>query len=379
MMESRHMLELAHTPTRMVRNMRPLLFDGEVLYCSRFSTIYATSDLGRSFSRVASLQVSGWKGVCGRWSKLARRVLRTDVYRMRCLANGNQLFVFQGGIFTRRAGSDAALKTFAVTRGSRPISLDAKPDGLAVFGEYFSNPLREPVHIYGSRDGGLTWGVVYTFPAGSIRHVHGISYDPWEDCFWICTGDYHDECQLLRAAADFQDVHVVRQGGQHNRFYSILVQSQRLVMATDTPLEENYVCTYDKATGRFDKVQPIENSSFYCCEAGGRIFVSTVAEPSPCNDSQAVYVWMNEGKNAASWRRIMTLEVDALERLGRLPKVPKGLFQYPRVFFPDGENRSNTLVCHFNGLRGRSNAMVCYDTQQWDAGQDSERVSPVAA
>jgi len=283
---------------------------------------------------------------------------------MRILPDGTKVFLFRGGVYVQKAGSRTAVRTYTVRHGSRPVSLSVSRDGLVVFGEYWSNVERAAVHVIGSRDAGRTWSEMYRFEAGQIRHIHGISYDPWEDCFWICAGDYEDENRLVRASPDFRDVRIRRQGGQGNRFYQLLVLQDVLLTATDTPLEENHICTIDKRSGDLVRCARIENSSYYNCLVGGRAVVSTNAEPTKVNDESATYVWMGT-PGRTDWKRVLTFPVDRYFRMTRLPKVPRGLFQYPRVFFPDGENPGRFLVCHCIGVELYDDAMLCFDTAEW--------------
>ncbi len=106
-----------------------------------------------------------------------------------------------GALVTRIAGSDEFHVTHRVQRGTRPLHITAVPSGNIYWGEYFDNRERAEVHIYVSTDRGRTWQIAYTFPAGSIRHVHNIVYDRWGDCLWILTGDEGAECKVLRAPA----------------------------------------------------------------------------------------------------------------------------------------------------------------------------------
>ncbi len=158
------------------------------------------------------------------------------------------------------------------------------------------------MHIYGSEDNGETWRVAYTFPPSTIRHVHGITYDEYDDCFWICAGDHGSEAMLLRADADFGHVECVLCGGQENRFYSMTVTPQYLYMANDSPSADNYLWKMDKKTHLASKVMRIENSSSHSCLVGDLHFGSTNAEqpdrhvPTRLpirNDSTATHVWMN--------------------------------------------------------------------------------------
>src|SRR5207249_3044949 len=156
------------------------------------------------------------------------------------------VYVFRRGIYVQAPGAPLAVRTFAVARGTRPVSLAVGRDGVIVFGEYWPNTRRSAVHIYASADSGTSWRPVYTFREGAIRHVHGISYDPWEDCFWICTGDNEAESLLLRASADFRNVTIVRKEAQSNRFFSLLVLEDRLLAATDIPHGQNHICAIEK-------------------------------------------------------------------------------------------------------------------------------------
>jgi hypothetical protein len=350
---------------RVVRNMRPLCFHEGILYCSRFADIFATADYGESFTRVGSLDLRSPAKALVSSFPLLQRLLRASIYRMRVLPNGNMIFIFKGGIYTLKAGETTAQRTFPIERGVRPVSLAASTGGFVVFGEYWSNADRQEVKIYGSCDFGESWQPIYTFGPKSIRHVHGISYDRWDDCFWICTGDYGDECRLLRASRDFQQVDVVSSHGQLNRFYSMYVGPSYLLMGTDTPLEQNYVMEFDKRSCQIVRRQPLENSSFYHCEVNGLVFVSTTAEPSPVNDVNFSHIWAGRPQEEP-WTRVLSFAVDFWTRCARFPGIRKGLSQIPRVFFPEGPNPSTILACHCTGLRDYDNAMLCFDTSPWD-------------
>jgi hypothetical protein len=349
-----------------MRGIKPLLYHDGWLHCSKFDKILKTKDYGETFEQVGQLDLQLSHSGVIRMSSLAQRLLRAQVYRMRVLPNGNKVYIFKGGIYTQRAGEPKAYLCHSIERGSRPISLANRGDDLIVFGEYWSNNEREPVHIYGSYDGGVTWDVVYSFDARSIRHVHGISYDRFEDCFWICTGDYDDECRLIRASKDFKDLQIVRQGGQGFRFYSITVTEDLLLTATDSPIEPNQICLYHKQSDRFERVASIENSNFYHCVIGRQAFVSTNAEASETHDESASYVWtgsLDEG----DWRHLFSFPVDMPYRFSTLPFVPDGLFQFSRVHFPEGDAPDNVLVCYGTGLAGISDAMVSYRPDAWQA------------
>lgn len=240
-------------PIRTVKGYRPLCFYGNRLICSKYNRIYSTEDLGRSFNFIGSFKDPSRFSFLLSFSRLLRRIFRSTVYRLRVMDNGNIVFVFKGGIYLLRPGHGIAEKVLPITKGSRPVSLAHKPGGLIVFGEYHENRDREAIHIYGSNDFGETWRAVYTFPAGSIRHIHGITYDKWDDCFWICSGDFGSEVKLFRAGPRFGNVEVALEGGQANRFYSLVATKNKVVMANDSPNAANHICELDKKTGKSKK------------------------------------------------------------------------------------------------------------------------------
>jgi hypothetical protein len=348
-------------PVRQVPNTRPLLFSGRRLFCSRGNRIVATNDDGRSFEPICTLQVSNSYRLAGA-STLSRRVTRTDCFRMREVTGGKRAYVFRGGIYVQNSGSDVAVCTMRIPRGSRPVSLATNSQGHVVFGEYFANQARQEVHIYGSNDGGMNWDIVYTFEPGAIRHVHGIAYDRWDDCYWICTGDYDNENCLIRASCDFTDVRILRQGGQHNRFFTLQVFENQIVAATDTPLESNYVFVIDKDTGEARQANAIENASFCTCVVGNQVFVSTNAERSPVNDNHHSHIWMGH-QSLLHWDRILSRPVDVVDKIGRLPGLRNGFFQHPHFAFPEGTNPGHHLVCYGMGLQGQHDALMFHDVQ----------------
>ncbi len=357
-------------PLRVVPHTRPLLFHDGQLYCSRFNEIVATADLAETFRLVCRLALPAVNRLL-RWSPLAQRVARSAVYRMRILSDGSGVYVFRGGVYRQCNGEATAQLTFRPPRGSRPVSLAVGADDRIVFGEYFRNSERDEVHIYSSIDRGASWQIVHTFDAGSIRHVHGISYDRWLDGYWICTGDVENENQLLFASADFSRVEIRRQGGQQNRFYFLQVLKRQIITATDTPHEQNHIVTIDKSTGEARVAGRIENTNFYGCRVGSETILSTNVEPSELNDTSACHIWLGSSEHRFS--RIATMQIDGWERMSQSPLVRSGLFQYPRVFFPEGENTSGRLVCQPIGLRPYAGAMLVYSLPASEEGSRHDR------
>jgi hypothetical protein len=212
------------------------------------------------------------------------------------------------------------------------LHIAVSPCDHVFWGEYFDNPKRDQVHIYASTDRGATWHVAYTFPRNSIRHVHNIVYDQWENCFWVLTGDNGPECRILRAACDFSKVEAVLSGNQQARAVAFIPTAEGLYFSSDTPFETNHVYRLDRR-GNLAALTSLSSSSIYGCRVGDAIFFSTMVEPSAFNLEQSVWVYGSPDGNR--WQRLLSWKKD---------RWPMGLFQYGNALLPDGQNTSALLA-----------------------------------
>jgi hypothetical protein len=225
-------------------------------------------------------------------------------------------------------------QTHTITRGTRPLHIAAVPNSAVYWGEYFDNAARDEVHIYGSTDGGATWNVAYTFPKGAIRHVHNIVHDPWGDCLWIFTGDYADECRILRSACDFSRVEIVLQGNQQARAVAAVPTEDGLFFSSDTPLESNFIYRLDRR-GTLTQLSVISSSSICGCRVGSQLFFSTMVEPSEVNLDQMVRVYAANVSRPGAWQPLLAWPKD---------RWSMRFFQYGNAFFPDGDNETSYLA-----------------------------------
>jgi hypothetical protein len=237
-----------------------------------------------------------------------------------------------GAIITLRPNEKQFQVTHKVTRGTRPLHITAVPGGNVFWGEYFDNASRDEVHIYASTDGGVTWNVAYTFPKGAIRHVHNIVHDPWGNCLWLLTGDYGDECQIIRASYDFRHVDIVLQGHQQARAVALVPAESGLYFSSDTPIEANSIYHLDRQ-GKLSQRAPLSGSSIYGCRVGRDVFFSTMVEPSTENRDRFVRIF--GGSDGQDWRPLLAWQKD---------RWPMRFFQYGNAFLPDGQNSTPYLA-----------------------------------
>ncbi len=330
--------------TRVARfpQLRALAWDGDHLYASRgYELLRAkiSDPSALSWQPVAAFRPSLRRRLSV-MNRLSARLFRDGFHALAVLPSGSLIAATPGAILTLHPGETEFRRTHTILRGTRPLHITAVPgvgassgtSGAIYWGEYFDNAARDMVHIYASTDS----GVAYTFPKGSIRHVHNIVHDPWANCLWVLTGDYGDECRILRATCDFSRVEPVLQGQQQARAVAAIPTEQGLYFSSDTPLEPNYIYRLDRRE-KLQQLAPISSSSIYGCRVGPRVFFSTMVEPSEANRDRHVRVYASDtrGSDVQTWNPLLAWRKDVW---------PMGLFQYGNAIMPDGNNTTPFLA-----------------------------------
>ena len=319
------------------RGIRVLAWDGDVLYgCRGYELVSLQSahlqhSENAAWETVASFRPDWWRNITSR-SRLTYLLVRDGFHALVALDDKTMIAAVPGAIATRAPESKQFQTTHEVSRGTRPLHIAAVPGGNIYWGEYFDNRARAEVYIYASADHGQTWHVAYTFPAGTIRHVHNIVYDRWADCLWILTGDEGAECRILRADRDLRSIETVLSGNQQARAVAAIPAEDGLYLSTDTPLEQNHVLLLDR-TGRVKKIADLASSSIFGCRTANGLFFSTMVEPSLVNSTREVH--LAGSTDGTNWQTQARWEKDSL---------PMRYFQYGNAILPDGNNTTNYLA-----------------------------------
>ncbi|HEX4425804.1 MAG TPA: hypothetical protein VH079_10420 [Terriglobales bacterium] len=315
--------------------LRVLAWHGDLLYAScgyQLLRAKIIADINKiDWQPVGSYDPSAWR-VLSSSHLLSARLFRDGFHALAVLPTNHLIGAVPGAIITLAPGATEFRVFHKVLRGTRPLHITAVPGGQIFWGEYFDNPQRDEVHIYGSVDNGSSWQIAFTFPAGSIRHVHNIVHDPWGNCLWILTGDSGAECRILRASCDFKNVDVVLSGYQQARAVAMVSAEDGLYFSSDTPLERNHIYRLDRL-GNIATLADLDSSSISGCRVGNTMFFSTMVEPSEANLKQTVSIYGAHG--GASWRKQLSWKKDVW---------PKGLFQYGNAFLPGGHNATGILA-----------------------------------
>jgi hypothetical protein len=315
--------------------LRVLAWRDDVLYASRGYTLLRATITAASrrveWEPVGEARPQWWRKLMST-SRLSARLCRDGFHALAILPSGEVIAAVPHAIGTLSHGEREFRTTHRVLRGIRPLHFAVTSHGHIFWGEYFDNRERDEVHIYGSSDHGAHWDVAYTFPRGSIRHVHNIVYDEWENCLWGLTGDDGSECRIIRAACDFSDVEVVLSGRQQARCVALIPAHDALYFSSDTPLEQNHVYRLERR-GNLSEVAKLSSSSICGCRVGGNFFFSTMVEPSEVNSERNVCLYGSP--DGLQFTRLVNWEKDSW---------PMSVFQYGNAFLPDGNNCSCVLA-----------------------------------
>lgn len=335
--------------------MRALAWDRDILYASRGYNLLR-ADLSATqieWRSIAKYRPPAWRSLTSSFS-LSFRFFRDGFHALAVLSSGHLVGAVPGAIITLFPGESEFRVSHRILRGTRPLHIAVTPSDHVFWGEYFDNPQRGEVHVYTSADHGLTWTVAYTFPKGSIRHVHNIVYDSWENCLWVLTGDNGAECRILRAFLDFGTVDAVLSGNQQARAVALVPAPEGLYFSSDTPFEANHAYLLDRR-GNLTELTGLSSSSSYGCRVGESIFFSTMVEPSAVNRDRHVNVY--GGRQGKSWPRLLQWKKD---------RWPMGLFQYGNAMLPDGQNTSGILAVTTTAVDGAD-----LGTSLWRANGES--------
>ncbi len=313
--------------------LRVLAWHGNSLFASRGYELLRGSLRGvrMAWQTVGVYRPPAWRAITSK-SRLTSRLVRDGFHALAAMPDGSLIAAVPGAIVTLAPGQSEFKVTHRILHGTRPLHIASTPEGRALFGEYFDNAERDEVHTYSSQDQGQTWRIAYTFPKGAIRHIHNIVHDPWGNCLWIFTGDYGDECRILRASYDLKSIEPVTAGNQQARAVAAVAAPEGLYFASDTPLEANHVYRMDRS-GAVSVLAELDSSSIEGCRVGDTIFFTTMIEPSKVNPSR--FVSLYAGHDEGSWRRVAKWRKD---------RWPMRLFQYGNAFLPTGDNETDLLA-----------------------------------
>lgn len=296
----------------------------------------------------------------GRWQTIARlpfamprdlfsfarplaRAARSDKCNVIVNSAGLALAIRAGQVYALRGSRPKPLFTI---QGDSVLhrGLCEDEQGWVYFGEYFMNPGRGPVRIWRVAADGNHWETAYEFPAGSIRHVHGVFRDPYDPAaLWAAVGDLGGECYLFRTRDRFQTVERFGDGSQTWRAVSLFFTPGHICWLTDSNLDQNHACRMDRDTGALETGQEIDNSGWYGAATEEGLYVAfTTVERGPAIHRRESSVLVS--RDAFHWEEVFSFKKDFWR--------PVQVFKYGVISCPSGSLSQSDFYISGEGLVG---------------------------
>ena len=221
-----------------------------------------------------------------------------------------------------------------------------------VFGDYGGHDENGCVGIYRYSTNGLL--EIAAFQKEQIDHVHRVEYDRYRDCYWIFTGDTDSASGIWHMGYSEEKATPFLVGNQKYRACVAFVDSDRILFATDSPYEKNYICSLNIADKTVDMICSIPGPCIYGTAVKNNVddFIycfSTSVEPDSSLPDFVYkfayrlgagvtdrYSYILAGNDKEGFHQIWKAKKDIL---------PMWLFQFGNHRFPSQELRGRVYFC----------------------------------
>jgi hypothetical protein len=282
--------------------------DATRLLVSKRDVLFEVRD-GKEPRRIARFPQPMWKRVASA-QRLGQRALRYMFYNVLPLPGGDLFVTFGTDIGVISADGavrqlDGVKQPFRVLRGGMSVGRD----GSVLFGEYRPNAERGALHLYRYHAGAKSVEIAHTFPAGVVRHVHGVFTDPFDNSQWCLAGDVGSECRILRSTDGFQTHDVVGCGDESWRAVSMQFTPHAVYYGMDAEFTQNYIYRIDRSSGARDIVCAVEGPMYYSTRLGSDVYFAVTAELCPSQQGDFAALWHIDTV-AESATRLRTFRTD---------------------------------------------------------------------
>lgn len=284
--------------------------------------------------------------------KLLYRLFRLGIRAAEVINKESIVFSIKNILYEVNVNTGELSNGFNCRKGVRPLiftsvkNVKGFEDGI-YFGGYLGNADKAPVDIY-YREDIDKWKTVYTFPKGTINHVHAIVSDSYRNCLWIFTGDFDDAAAIWKVADGFTRVERVVCNNQKYRGCVVFALPEGLLYATDAPFADDYIYLMNPDTFEVKELIRINGSCIYGCQWKDKYVFSSTVEGDGRNMSRMEwlltrkrgagikdgYVHMYSGNLEDGFKEIYKEIKDGM---------PYYTFQFGVFKFPYGLNNTNTL------------------------------------
>lgn len=312
----------------------------EDFYLSRRNVLFYSKTLKPPFEKIASIDAPFWKKIAGN-VRLVQRLLRFQVTNVIPLSNGDLFITFDKTVGLVRDGIYQALD--GLVRPCRVLRSACAVDerGNVFFGEYLANNERGEMRVYKYTVGAGALEVVYTFPAKSIKHIHGIYLDDFTKSLFCLTGDDEDECQILQTFDEFETLDEIGKGDETWRAVSLLFTQQALFYGMDAEFRANHIYKIDRVTEDRESLGEVSGTVFFSKKLGEELFFTTTAENAPSQTENVAAIWNVDPEGKC--REVVKFKKD---------RWHPTLFQFGTIHFPSVSLLTGELYFHLVGVEG---------------------------
>lgn len=337
-----------------VVNTRVLAAGEKYALCYRRGSLYKMELSSMSMSKVAT--IPGRLSIIV-FSKMAltERLFRLAPRAAIALDETSFIFSHQGFVYkiNVESGSIAVEHSFRPFMNN-PLSfvrlkgIDGFDDSV-IYGEYFSNNKSESVSIWQRRSGG--WEKVFTFPQGTVYHIHSIIPDQVNQCVYVLVGDNDIESGIWKITKNFESAEKIAGGSQQFRSCVGFPFNGGLLYATDTPRERNHIyqASFVNSTWSIVSLYDMPGPSIFGKCVGQNMYFATSVEADDTLPSFIYRVSYRLG-NGISDRYCHIIKVTPKGLATEVATFRKDiwpmlLFQFGNCLFPDNLSDNTLILC----------------------------------
>lgn len=308
---------------------RYLYVDNHEQWVSKGRHIFKSSDDGLSWQKFYSIPCHFLIQLAFKVSIIAR-LLRLDIHHLIKIDDNNAICVFNKEIIWLDLQLKKVLQRDNI-QGNRPLSFIHHNNNI-IYGEYRGNCERSAVHVWKASVTDKIWKPILTLT--DVRHIHGVYKDPFNNNFWVTTGDENDEARVIVLNEQFIENKIILQGSQQARIVQPIFTKDFVYFASDAPNEVNFIYRHSRSSNKIERLQEVAGPVYFGQQIGDMLFFSTVAEPSKVNSQNTIELWAS-------------LQGEVWQRIGEFSKDSLSLkyFQYGQIIFPNQQLHDN-LLCY---------------------------------
>lgn len=360
---------------------RPLITLGKMVLTYHVGNLYLLDPKTRSIAKVCALPMKRYHRILAHF-RLIERLLRLEVKAAIALSDSEVLLSYLGGVYRVNLESGEIIKEHTYRSGMNNPLYFTKITGISGFadciayGEYTINSNRKnSSDIYIRSLSAPDWHKVFEFPAGEIRHIHGLKAAPEDGCVYIMTGDLDKESGIWSSSDGFRTVNPVLVGQQKYRTGFMYSVAHGYIYPTDTAMEQNYIYFAEKKEVSFNlkTVTELDGSCVNSAETEDEVYVATAVEP----DERVTgwRSWINYRKGAgikSEYSQLLRINKKSMKCdcvfKAKKDMWPYRLFQYGSLILVKGPE-VNSILVYPVGVKKYDGALLSLNTSSKEGSE----------